>query len=437
MDKDILLKVNTVSQNFIKLDGSKQRVLRKINLALKEGEIVAILGKSGSGKSTLLRIISGLVTPDKGRVKLFKSTNTSPNNIDISMVFQTFALFPWLTVLENVELGLEVMNISPEELRRRTLNAIDLIGLNGFEAAYPKELSGGMKQRVGFARALVVEPRILLMDEPFSALDVLTSNNLKNDFLSLWRSKKTNLQSVLLVTHSIEEAVMMADRVLIFASNPGYVVSEIPIELKYPRDIHSDLFLNTVNKIYNKMAMDTQKVHPDLVKKVDEDSIYQKLPLISPGRLAGITEALASPKYKDSADLSALVNTLHINLSEMLSIAEVLRILKFATITSGGIKLTKKGKIFAKGNPDKKKQIFAKHLLTYVPLAGYIKQVLNERPGNKASRTRFQSHLEDHLSHEEASHSLNSIIAWGRYAEIFFYKDDGKVFSLENPTKDK
>lgn len=435
MDNNILLELDSISQSFVKQDGHKQKILRKINLTLKRGEIVAILGKSGAGKSTFLRIVAGLITPDKGKVKLFKSENSSPNNIDISMVFQTFALFPWLTVLENVELGLEVMNIPSEELRRRAINAIDLIGLNGFESAYPRELSGGMKQRVGFARALVVEPRILLLDEPFSALDVLTSNNLKNDFLSLWHSKKMALQSVLLVTHSIEEAVMMADKILIFASNPGYIASEIPIELEYPRDIHSAKFLDVVNKIYNKMATDTQKKHLDLVKKVEEDSIYQKLPFVSPGRLAGITEALTVPKYKGTADLSELVNTLHINLSEMLSIAEALRNLKFATITAGGIKLNKDGKIFAKGNSDQKKQIFAKHLLAHVPLAAYIRQILYERPGNKASRTRFQSHLEDHLSHDEAVTTLNTIVSWGRYAEIFFYKDDAKVFSLENPAQ--
>ena len=247
-----LIELSSITQSFTKPDGHIQKILDQISFNVKEREILAILGKSGCGKSTLLRIIAGLVKPSRGKVKY--NNETTDKTFGISMIFQSFALFPWLTVLENVELGLEAMDIPRMERRKKALEAIDLIGLDGFESAMPRELSGGMKQRVGFARALVVEPQVMLMDEPFSALDILTSDTLKNDFLDLWVAKKTNLKSVIIVTHSIEEAVMMADRVLILASNPGRVVSELKINLSRPRHAHTPEFQELVDQIYSKMS---------------------------------------------------------------------------------------------------------------------------------------------------------------------------------------
>ena len=226
-----LLDVQSVSQAFRKPDGDQLVVLEGVNLALREGEIVGLLGRSGSGKSTLLRVIAGLNLPTGGEVRYLGRTVGGPAD-GIAMVFQSFALFPWLTVLENVQLGLEALGVAAAESRRRSLQAIDLIGLDGFESAYPRELSGGMRQRVGFARALVVHPNILLMDEPFSALDVLTAETLRNDFLDLWCEGQLPIKAVLLVTHNIDEAVQMCDRLLIFSTHPGRVVSEIPIDRK-------------------------------------------------------------------------------------------------------------------------------------------------------------------------------------------------------------
>src|SRR5258707_13296501 len=248
-----LLDVQSVSQAFRKSDGDQLVVLEGVNLALREGEIVGLLGRSGSGKSTLLRVIAGLNLPTVGEVRYLNRTVAGPAD-GIAMVFQGFALFPWLTVLENVQLGLEALGVPAAESRQRSLQAIDLIGLDGFESAYPRELSGGMRQRVGFARALVVHPNILLMDEPFSALDVLTAETLRNDFLNLWGEAQLQIKSVLLVTHNIEEAVEMCDRLLIFSTQPGRVVGEILVDLPQPRSALDPRFRALVDRVYVEMT---------------------------------------------------------------------------------------------------------------------------------------------------------------------------------------
>ncbi|HWW31832.1 MAG TPA: ABC transporter ATP-binding protein, partial [Steroidobacteraceae bacterium] len=253
-----LLDVQGVCKSFRKPDGDELVVLEQVNLKLRPGEIVGLLGRSGSGKSTLLRQIAGLDTPSGGVVSYLGHPVLAPAS-GIAMVFQSFALFPWLTVLENVQLGLEAQGVAEDEMRKRSLQAIDLIGLDGFESAYPRELSGGMRQRVGFARALVVHPNILLMDEPFSALDVLTAETLRGDFLNLWGEGQLPIKAVLLVTHNIEEAVLMCNRILVFSSNPGRVIAEIKVTLPYPRNRFDPAFRELVDDIYTRM---TQKARP-------------------------------------------------------------------------------------------------------------------------------------------------------------------------------
>src|SRR5438270_6741075 len=231
---DPLLRTKAVSKTYQTPDHHGRLVLDRMDFNLGDNEIVAILGKSGSGKSTFLRILAGLVPPSEGVVE-YRGINVTQPVRGISMVFQSYALFPWLTVLGNVELGLEALGVSGAERRRRAVSAIDLIGLDGFENAYPKELSGGMRQRVGFARALVVEPDILLLDEPFSGLDVLTAETLRTDFLELWAEDRTPIRAMLTVTHNIEEAVEMDGHILIFSTKPGRVVGEVAIDLPQPR----------------------------------------------------------------------------------------------------------------------------------------------------------------------------------------------------------
>lgn len=428
---DVLININSICKDFIKPDGHKQEILDNIDIDIKSGEILAILGRSGCGKSTLLRIISGLITPSRGKIRF---NNQPEKSFNISMIFQSFALFPWLSVLENVELGLEAMSTLEEEKRKRALQAIDLIGLDGFESAMPRELSGGMKQRVGFARALVVDPDILLMDEPFSALDILTSDTLKSDFLDLWTEKKIPLKSVIIVTHSIEEAVTMADRVILLGSNPGRIVSEIKINLPRPRNQQDRKFKEIVDKIYSDMAASVSQTFTVLHgKKVKEHSITHNLINVSPNQLAAVTATLTTAPYKGAADLAEIAKMMHLKTNDILRISEALQTLKFATITEGRIKLSKDGKLFGDGDVEQRKKIIAKHLIANVPLITYIIQILNERPDKKAPKLRFLAHLEDHMLPKEASIALKSIILLGRYAEVFSYDDNKQVFGLENP----
>lgn len=426
-----ILEISSISYSVPTEEGKTHKILDNINLNLRKGEIVAILGKSGCGKSTLLRIISGLIQPTKGKVKLLAKNDA--HTFGMSMIFQNFALFPWLSVLENVELGLEAMGLDAHARRKRALAAIDLIGLDGFESAMPRELSGGMKQRVGFARALVVEPAVLLMDEPFSALDILTSDTLKQDFLALWQSKQTPLESVIIVTHSIEEAVLMADRIIILSANPGRVMTEVRVDMPRPRDTQLKEFHALVDHIYAKMADTLKYVLDGKKKKPTEDDITHNLLLASPNQLAAATHALIAEPYKGQGDLADLVRTLHLKTLDVLHIAETLAMLKFATTKDGKIKLNKDGKEFAQGTTAVRKKIFAEHLLENVPLATYIIKVLNDRSDHTAPLARFMTHLEDHMAHDQAQVIMNNIIAAGRYAEIFAYDANSKLFSLDNP----
>ena len=425
-----LLNLSHITQTFPRGDGRELKVIDDVSLTLKEGEIVGLLGKSGSGKSTLLRIIAGLIQPSAGTVA-FNGQPMSQEALGIAMVFQTFALFPWLTVLENVELGLEALGVPEKEMRRRALEAIDLIGLDGYESAYPRELSGGMKQRVGFARALVVNPSILLMDEPFSALDVLTAETLKTDFLDLWTEHKMPLKSVLLVTHNIEEAVLMSDRILIFASNPGHIAAEIKVDLRYPRDRQSAAFTAMVEQIYTLM---TSGMPARNVTAAQALTMYDKLPRVSPNQLSGLMEELAAAPYNGRADLPALDQALGVGTEEVLHLVEALSLLKLAEVAGGDIQLTPLGKMFADADTQKRKMIFAEHLIQNIPLAAFIYRVLQSRPGHQAPRTRFLTQLEDNMTELDAEEALSAVTSWGRYAELFAYDDNTETYSLENPS---
>jgi NitT/TauT family transport system ATP-binding protein len=405
-------------------------ILADVNLTLKENEIVALLGRSGCGKSTLLRVIAGLMQPTSGKVMIEGQPVVQPAR-QVAMVFQSFALFPWLTVLENVELGLEAQGIDLDERRRRALAAIDLIGLDGYESAFPKELSGGMRQRVGLARALVVHPKVLLMDEPFSALDVLTAETLRTDLLDLWCEGRMPIRSILMVTHNIEEAVLMSDRILVFSSNPGRILAEIKVDLPQPRSRLEPNFRAMVDDIYARMtARPTGKPTHGIFPGT---GIVMVLPRVSPNRLAGLMEVLAAKPYDGRADLPAIADDLTMEVDDLFPVAETLQLLRFAEVEAGDIRLTDAGKRFARADVDDRKKLFAQHLVTYVPLAGHVKRVLDDRAGHRAPASRFRDELEDSMSEEDAEQTLRAVISWARYAEVFAYDEDSGVFSLENP----
>ncbi len=430
-----LVELEGVRQIYHKSDSPDLVALDDVALSISEGEIVGLLGRSGSGKSTLLRIVAGLIAPTTGSV-LWRGLPVTGPCEGVAMVFQSFALFPWLSVLENVELGLEALGVPAAERRRRAIDAIDLIGLDGFESAYPKELSGGMRQRVGFARALVVHPRLMLMDEPFSALDVLTAETLRTDLIDLWIEGRLPIRSILMVTHNIEEAVLMCDRILIFSSNPGRVAAEIKVDLVHPRNRLDPAFRQLVDDIYARM---TQRAPKEKMEKHAASGfagvgIAMALPRLSTNRLAGLIEALALPPYDGRADLPDLASTLQMEAGELFSILETLQLMRFAELEEGDVKLTEAGQHFAGAEVDARKRLFAEHLLAYVPLAALIRRVLDERPSHRAPFTRFSEELEDYMSEENAEHTVRAVISWGRYAELFGYDEELRQFNLENPS---
>lgn len=428
-----LCQVHDVRKAFAKPDGSELLVLEGVNLQLDQGQIVGLLGRSGSGKSTLLRLIAGLSRPNAGNLTYLGKPIAGPAP-GIAMVFQSFALFPWLTVFENVALGLEAQRLPKAEIRSRTLAAIDLIGLDGFESAYPRELSGGMRQRVGVARALVVHPNVLLMDEPFSALDVLTAETLRTDFLDLWSEGRMPIKGVVLVTHNIEEAVLMCDRILVFGSNPGRVLSEISVTLPQPRNRLDPAFRALVERIYVEMTTHAGTTGPGARTELFPGlGIGTTLPRVSSNLLSGLMETVAAEPLNGKADLPEIASRLQMEIDDLFPVAETLQMMRLAEVAGGDIRLLEPGLAFANASLDERKKIFARQLLTYVALATHIRRILDERASHAAPMSRFSDELEDYMTPEAAEQTLRAVISWARYGEVFAYDDERATFSLENP----
>jgi len=425
-----LMEVQACRQAYHKDASADLVVLDGVNLALHEGEIVALLGRSGSGKSTLLRIVSGLLRPTAGAV-LWRGVPIQGPTEGVAMVFQSFALFPWLTVQENVELGLEARGVPRAEREKLGEEAIDLIGLGGFESAYPKELSGGMRQRVGLARALVVHPELLLMDEPFSALDVLTAETLRTDLIDLWMDGKLPVKSILMVTHNIEEAVLMCDRILVFSSNPGRVASEMIVPFPHPRNRLDPAFRQMVDDIYAVMTRRAVQ-EPRAAAAAPASPLALPLQRVGTNLMSGLMETLAAAPYNGRADLPALAASLQYEVDELLPLGETLQLLGFAVLEEGDIHLKDAGRQFVDADTDERKRLFAAALRAHVPLVNMIRQVLDERWNHRASAVRFRDELEDHMSPDYAEDTLRTVVSWGRYAELFSYDEEAEQFSLED-----
>src|SRR5580700_2318567 len=425
-----LLTVQACRQSYHKDASAELVVLDGVHLELREGEIVALLGRSGSGKSTLLRIVAGLLAPTAGEVRWRGRKIEGPTE-GVAMVFQSFALFPWLTVQENVEIGLEARGVGRAQREELSEAAIDMIGLGGFENAYPKELSGGMRQRVGLARALVVHPDLLLMDEPFSALDVLTAETLRTDLIDLWVDGKLPVKSVLMVTHNIEEAVLMCDRILVFQSNPGRVATELKVPFPHPRNRLDAEFRQMVDDIYGIMTR-RAPAGPKAATATPVSPLAMPLPRVGTNIMSGLMETLAAEPYNGRADLPALAASLQYEVDDLLPLGETLQLFRFGVLEEGDILLTDLGKRFVEGDTDERKGIFAEALREHVPLVNMIRGVLDERWNHRASAVRFRDELEDHMSPDYAAETLRSVIGWGRYAELFSYDEEAEQFSLED-----
>ncbi len=423
-----VIDLRQICKAFAKPTGEPLPVLLNIDLSITDGEILGLLGRSGSGKSTLLRIAGGLIEPTSGQV-LYRGAPLRGPAEGIAIVFQTFALYPWLTVLDNVVLGLDALELPRAEALRRAMAAIDRIGLDGFQSAYPRELSGGMRQRVGFARALVSDPTLLLMDEPFSALDVLTAETLRTDFLDLWTAHELPTKAVMLVTHNIEEAVLMCDRILDLGSGPGHIAAEIRVPLPQPRDRLGAEFHAVVDEIYGIL---TARITANAgMQGQAHGGLVEFLPPVSTNRLGGFIEALAAAPYDGHAAVAIIAASLGLEINDLLPIAEALQRLEFADLKDATITLTAAGKLFARADTEERKRLFREHLLHFVPLVAHIRHILEERDSHQAPRERFEFELQDHLNSGDTQKTLLAAIGWGRYAELFGYDDQTRTFTLD------
>jgi NitT/TauT family transport system ATP-binding protein len=413
-----LIQLNQVAKSFKAADGHARTVLEKLDFALAEGEIVALLGKSGSGKSTLLRIMAGLIPADTGQLAYRGKAIYGPV-AGIAMVFQSFALFPWLTVQQNVELGLEAQGVPADERKTRADAVLELIGLAGFGGALPRELSGGMKQRVGIARALVTNPDVLLMDEAFSALDVLTGETLRNDMLELWDENRIPTKGILIVSHNIEEAVMMADRIIIMSSDPGCIRCEVKIDLVRPRDVDSIEVRALIDEVYGLMTMRTPQEAGTGAAHVRH--LGYRLPETDVSRIEGVLDLLAEAPFNGRADLPQLAEEVDLTDEELFPTYEALSLLGLAILEKGDIILTALGHHYAEADQTLRQELFGQQLLTHVPLASHIRRNLEQESSGSLPEQPFIELLEEFLKADEAKRVLEIAIEWGRYGEVYEY----------------
>jgi NitT/TauT family transport system ATP-binding protein len=414
-----IVELKNVGKSFKSADGRLRPVLEGVDFRLAEGEIVSLLGQSGSGKSTMLRIMAGLIPADSGEVRLRDQPLYGPAR-GVSMVFQSFALFPWLTVQANVELGLEARGVAPAERERRAEAAIKLIGLTGFEGALPRELSGGMRQRVGIARALVVEPEVLLMDEAFSALDVLTGERLREDILELWTSKAMPTKAILVVSHNIEEAVLMADRVLIFASDPGRVRFQLSVQLPRPRNPESAEVRQLIDEVYALMTIGRASRGRTAEEPVTLQ-LGERLPEADIGRMEGLLELLAGDTFNGRADLPRLAEETELTDDELLPLAQAVSLLGLAQLAQGDLHLAPLGRQYVDGEHTLRQALFGQQLLVHVPLAAHIRHSLEQEDSGELPEEPFLQLLSETLDAAEAERVLRTAIEWGRHGGVFEY----------------
>ena len=414
-----IIELKSVGKSFRSADGSVRSVLQDVDFRLAEGEIVSLLGQSGSGKSTMLRIMAGLVGADAGEVRYRGQPLFGPAR-GVSMVFQSFALFPWLTVQANVELGLEARGVAPAERTRRAEAAIQLIGLAGFEGALPRELSGGMRQRVGIARALVVEPEVLLMDEAFSALDVLTGERLREDILELWTTRAMPTKAILVVSHNIEEAVVMADRVLIFASDPGRVRFQLAVQLPRPRNPDSPEVRQLIDEVYALMTAGSGRAGRHAEEPV-RLQLAERLPEADIGRMEGLLDMLADATFGGQADLARLAEETELTDDELLPLVQAVTLLGLATLSRDDLHITPIGRRYVDADHMLRQHIFGEQLLMHVPLAAHIRHSLEQEDSGELAEEPFLRLLSETLDAAEAERVLRTAIEWGRHGEVFEY----------------
>ncbi len=425
-----LLTAERVAKTFRLPAGGDQTVLEEVTLNIAPGEVVALLGRSGSGKSTLLRILAGLIPPSHGRV-LAKGAPLQGPNPDVAMVFQSFALLPWLTVQGNAELGLFARGVSKEICETEALHALSMVGLEGFEGAYPRELSGGMRQRVGFARAFVMKPDVLMMDEPFSALDVLTAENLRGEISELWDRGAFPAKSILVVTHNIEEAVLLADRVVVLGANPGCIRGEVKVDMPRPRDKKGHRFVALVDYIYTVMTNPQAPVgHLPSAKPSER---FPMLPHARVGGISGLLEIVNDRGGRE--DLPKLAESLRLEIDDLLPAVDAASLLGFAEIAHGDVTITDAGREFATAGVHRSHEIFKEQLMKSIPFASTVAEVIRQKKDGRIGKEFLLDILDEHFSAAEAERQFQTLVDWGRYAQLFEYNaDEERLYAAEEDT---
>jgi NitT/TauT family transport system ATP-binding protein len=428
-----IIEARQLEKFYTQPDGNRVQVIAPTDLAVYPGQIISLLGPSGCGKSTLLRMLTGLSPASAGGV-LWHGQPVRGESPNVSIVFQSFALFPWLTVIENVEAPLEARGMSPIERHKRALRIIDAVGLDGFESAYPKELSGGMKQRVGVARALVVEPEVLFMDEPFSALDVLTAETLRGELLELWLDRKIPTRAIFIVTHNIEEAVVLADRIIVLGRNPAHIHADFSVTMPHPRDRKAQHFIELVDAIYRVLTRPDAKqevVHTAGGTTVAVQHRVIMLPHTRPGGMAGLLEILADQGGR--VDLHHLADELSLEVDALLPTVDTAVLLGLLRLEEGDAIITPEGQAFAKADIQTRKAIFRKAALANVPLLRQMEQSLKAKSDRTLPDEFFHDLIDEHFSEDESRRQLETAIQWGRYAEIFDYDAATGKMTLTEP----
>jgi NitT/TauT family transport system ATP-binding protein len=444
---DAIIRAVKIEKYYAQPSQNRIQVISATDLSIVPGEILALLGPSGSGKSTMLRMLTGLSTPSAGQV-YWHGKPIAEAEINVSIVFQSFALFPWLTVLENVEAPLQARGVAPAARRERSMKMLDTVGLDGFEAAYPKELSGGMRQRVGFARALVVEPEVLFMDEPFSALDVLTAENLRSELLELWAKKTMPTKAIFLVTHNIEEAVLLADRIIVLGRNPGHIRTDFRVQLAQPRERKSEAFTQLVDYIYKVLtrpdtepaAAPGQQTTPAV--RDQRQMRYQMLPHARPGGIAGLLELVLDKGGRD--DMYRLADDLAFEIDDLLPIVDAAQLLAFLKVEEGDAVITPSGEEFANSEILRQKELFRNAAIENVLLLRQIRRALDTKRDHTVPEDFFLDMLDEQFSEEEGQRQIETAVTWGRYAELFDFDAARRRFVLPDaldeemaPSEDK
>ena len=421
---DVLCDLRDIDKEFTQPSGAAMRVLEHVSLEVKDRELIAVLGPSGCGKSTLMRVLAGLIQPDAGSV-VYHGAPLQGLNPGVAIVFQGAALYPWLSVRDNIVEPLRARGLDDAKAQEAALRVIRLVGLAGFEEAYPRELSGGMKQRVGIARALSVEPEILCMDEPFSQVDALTAETLRSEVVRFWEDKDSNPKTIFMVSHDVKEVVFMATRIVVMAAKPGRIRRIFENTLPYPRDYRAPEFQRLVDEIH---AVITETEIPDL-PKAPPSTAWEPLPEASVSELFGLLEMLDGRGGKEN--VFELAEDLGREFGKVLNVVKAGELLGFVETPRQDVALTEAGRKLLRAAVPERKKLFREQAL----LLRIVRDVLDQirAAGGKLDDDVVLSGAAMRLPYEDPERLLHTLVGWARNADLFDYDPERHLLFVDAP----